>query len=48
MTRMKSLLNTGSNDFRENDARYREKVDELHALRLTQRIGGPERRANDM
>ncbi len=40
---MKSLLDTGSNDFRENDARYREKIDELHALRRTQRVGGPEK-----
>jgi Acetyl-CoA carboxylase, carboxyltransferase component (subunits alpha and beta) len=42
MTRMKSLLDTASDDFRANDASYREKVDELHALRLTQRVGGPE------
>ena len=43
MTKMKSLLDTGSDDFLENDARYREKIDELHALRRTQRVGGPEK-----
>ena len=43
MTRMKSLLDTGSDDFRKNDARYREKVEKLHALRLLQRVGGPEK-----
>ena len=42
MTKMKSLLDTGSDDFRKNDALYREKVGELHALRLLQRVGGPE------
>ena len=42
MTRMKSLLDSGSDDFRANDVSYREKVDELHALRLKQRVGGPE------
>ncbi len=42
MTRMKSLLDSGSDDFRANDVSYREKVDELHALRLSQRVGGPE------
>ena len=42
MTRMKSLLDSGSDDFRANDVSYREKVDELHALRLLQRVGGPE------
>ena len=42
MTRMKSLLDTASDDFRANDVSYREKVDELHALRLLQRVGGPE------
>ena len=43
MTRMKSLLDSGSDDFRANDVSYREKVDELHALRLKQRVGGPEK-----
>jgi 3-methylcrotonyl-CoA carboxylase beta subunit len=43
MTKMKSLLDTGSDDFRENDARYREKISELHSLRLQQRVGGPEK-----
>ena len=43
MTRMKSLLDTGSDDFRKNDAHYREKIDELHELRLQQRIGGSEK-----
>ena len=43
MTKMKSLLDTASDDFRANDASYRDKVDELHALRLTQRVGGPEK-----
>ena len=42
MTKMKSLLDTASDDFRANDVSYREKVDELHALRLKQRVGGPE------
>ena len=42
MTKMKSLLDTASDDFRANDVSYREKVDELHALRLSQRVGGPE------
>ena len=43
MTKMKSLLDTGSDDFRKNDVLYREKVGELHALRLLQRVGGPEK-----
>ena len=34
MTKMKSLLDTGSDDFRANDAHYREKLSDLHALRL--------------
>ena len=29
MTKMKSLLDTGSDDFRKNNAQYREKIDEL-------------------
>ncbi len=47
MTRMKSLLDTASDDFRANDASYREKVDELHALRLSQRVGGPPEMARE-
>ena len=43
MTQLKSTLNTGSDDFRANQAHYAEKLDELHALRRSQRIGGPER-----
>ncbi|MGR3611631.1 MAG: carboxyl transferase domain-containing protein, partial [Paracoccus sp. (in: a-proteobacteria)] len=40
---MKSLLDTGSDDFRANDAHYREKLSDLHALRLLQRVGGPKK-----
>lgn len=42
MTVLKSTLDTGSEDFRANNAQYRAKVAELHALRLSQRLGGPE------
>ncbi|MBV1903625.1 MAG: methylcrotonoyl-CoA carboxylase [Marinosulfonomonas sp.] len=43
MTRMKSTLDTNSDDFRANDAAYRAKNAELHELRLQQRIGGPQK-----
>src|SRR3546814_15842251 len=42
MTKLKSLLDTGSEDFRANTAHYRAKVAELHARRRSQRAGGPE------
>ena len=42
MTKLKSLVDTGSEDFRANDTHYRAKLAELHALRLSQRVGGPE------
>lgn len=43
MTKLKSLLDTGSEEFRANEAHYRSKVEELHALRRQQRLGGPEK-----
>ncbi|MBS4070218.1 MAG: hypothetical protein KGZ90_02755, partial [Algoriphagus sp.] len=42
MTKLKSLLDTASEEFRANETHYRQKVDELHALRKVQRVGGPE------
>ncbi|UUP19985.1 acyl-CoA carboxylase subunit beta [Nitratireductor thuwali] len=42
MTKLKSLVDSGSEDFRANDTHYRAKLAELHALRLSQRVGGPE------
>ncbi|WP_298216524.1 acyl-CoA carboxylase subunit beta [Acidocella sp.] len=42
MTKMKSLLDAGSEEFRANDAFYRAKVAELQSLRRLQRVGGPE------
>ena len=42
MTKLKSLLDPGSEDFRANETHYRAKVAELYALRRTQRVGGPE------
>ena len=42
MTKLKSLLDTASEEFRANETHYRQKVDELHALRRVQRVGGPE------
>lgn len=43
MTKLKSLLDVTTDEFRANDAHYRVKVAELHALRREQRIGGPEK-----
>lgn len=42
MPKLKSLLDTGSEEFRANETHYRKKLDELYALRSTQRLGGPE------
>ncbi len=43
MTILKTTLNTAAEEFTENDAHYRQRIAELHALRRTQRIGGPEK-----
>ena len=43
MTQLKSMINTGADDFRANETHYREKLDELHVLRRSQRIGGPKK-----
>ena len=43
MTILKTTLNTATTEFAENDAHYRHRIDELHALRREQRIGGPEK-----
>jgi 3-methylcrotonyl-CoA carboxylase beta subunit len=43
MTQLKTTINTGSEEFRANEAHYREKLDELHELRRAQRIGGPKK-----
>lgn len=42
MAVLKSMLDSGSEDFRANDARYRARIADLYALRLLQRIGGSE------
>ena len=41
MTRLKTTVNTGSDDFLANETHYTEKLAELHELRRSQRIGGP-------
>ena len=41
MTRLKTTVNTGSEDFLANETYYAEKLAELHELRRSQRIGGP-------
>ena len=43
MTQLKTKINTESEEFRANEAHYREKLDELHILRRAQRIGGPQK-----
>ena len=43
MTRLKTTLNTGSDDFLANETHYAEKLAELHELRRSQRIGGPQK-----
>ncbi len=43
MTQLKTTINTGSEEFRANEAHYRGKLDELHELRRAQRIGGPKK-----
>ena len=43
MTKLKSLLDTASEEVRANETHYRRKVDELHALRRQQRVGGPQK-----
>lgn len=43
MTQLKSMINTGSDDFRANETHYLEKLDELYTMRQSQRIGGPKK-----
>jgi len=43
MTQLKTTLNTGSDDFRANDAHYDQLIEKLHELRRAQRIGGSEK-----
>lgn len=43
MTRLKTTINSGSDDFRANETHYREKLAELYELRRSQRIGGPQK-----
>jgi 3-methylcrotonyl-CoA carboxylase beta subunit len=43
MTKLKTTLDTGTEDFRANNAYYVKKLDELRTLRLSQRIGGPQK-----
>jgi len=43
MTRLKSTINAGSDDFRANETHYIEKLAELHELRRSQRIGGAQK-----
>ena len=43
MTVIKSALDTGSDQFRANQEHYLSAIDELHELRLSQRIGGPKK-----
>ena len=42
MTILTSATDSGTEDFRANDAHYRDRIAELHALRLSQRLGGPD------
>ncbi|HEX6956436.1 MAG TPA: carboxyl transferase domain-containing protein [Ferrovibrio sp.] len=42
MTVIKTMLDTGSETFRANEASYRAKIAQLHSLRAQQRAGGPE------
>jgi len=41
MTQLKTTINTGSEDFRANEAQYQDQLKELHTLRHAQRLGGP-------
>jgi len=43
MTVMKSTLDTGSDQFRANEENYLSAIQDLHELRLSQRIGGPKK-----
>ncbi len=43
MTQLKTTLNTGSDDFRANDAHYDQLIEKLHELRRAQRIGGSQK-----
>ncbi len=43
MSKIKSMLDSGSEDFSANVAAYEEKIEELHALRRRQRVGGGEK-----
>jgi 3-methylcrotonyl-CoA carboxylase beta subunit len=40
MTRLKTMVNRATAEFRDNEAHYRDKIEHLHALRARQREGG--------
>jgi hypothetical protein len=40
MSRLKTMVNRASAEFRDNEAHYRDRIEHLHALRARQREGG--------